>query len=268
MSGRALAPLRVALGEYDSGWHDPESSLRAAREVVARAARAGARLVVLPEMTTTGFTMDVTRATPLEGGHSARLAELAREHDVWLVASIAATEPGAGRTRAVNAAVVADRAGEIRAVYRKQKLFAFAGEHEHYVPGDGPAIVTIEGVRIAPFICYDLRFPELFRAVARQVDAFVLVANWPATRRSHWDTLTRARAIENQAYMVAVNRTGRAGGIDYDGGSVAYDPWGERLVEHRSSADDPAIVELDPACVAEVRKSYPFLADMQMEAVK
>ena len=254
--------LRVALGEYDIGWHDADASLRAARELVARAAGEGARLVVLPEMTTTGFTMDVSQATPLDGGDAARLASLARERSVWIIASVAATERAGGSTRAVNAAIVADPRGEIRAVYRKQKLFAFAGEHEHYAPGEEPAIVTIEGVRVAPFVCYDLRFPELFRAVAREVDAFVLVANWPAARRSHWDTLTRARAIENQAYMVAVNRIGRAGGIDYDGGSVAYDPWGERLAEHRRGPGDPAIVDLHPARVAEVRKKYPFLEDI------
>ncbi|NUO63294.1 MAG: carbon-nitrogen family hydrolase [Gemmatimonadaceae bacterium] len=260
MSGSVT--LRVALGEYDSGWHDPESSLRGAEAVVERAAAGGARLVVLPEMTTTGFTMDVAQATPLDDGHAGRLAAIAARHGVWLVASVAATERSAGTTRAVNAAIAADPRGEIRAVYRKQKLFAFAGEHEHYLPGEEPVIVGIEGVRVALFVCYDLRFPELFRAVARDVDAFVLVANWPAARRAHWDTLTRARAIENQAFMVAVNRVGRAGGIDYDGGSVAYDPWGDRLAEHRRAPGDPAIVALDAARVAEVRKKYPFLEDI------
>jgi predicted amidohydrolase len=257
------APLRVALGEYDSGWHDPERSLAAAGDLVRRAAGAGARLVVLPEMTTTGFTMDTDQATPLGGGHAARLAELSAASRVWLVASIAAAEEHEGSRRSVNAALVLDPAGAVRAVYRKQKLFAFAGEHAHYAPGDAPVVATVDGVRIAPFICYDLRFPELFRAIAREVDAFVLVANWPATRRPHWDVLTRARAIENQAYMVAVNRIGRGGGIDYDGGSVAYGPWGDRLPERRATAADPAIVEIDPSQVAEIRKTYPFLDDMR-----
>ena len=177
-------PLRVALGEYDIGWHDPEASLARASEVVADAAGAGARLVVLPEMTTTGFTMDVSQATPLATGHATRLSAIAAKSGVWLIASVAATEsasnpgtaaagaaPTLDASRAVNAAVVIDPAGKVVAVYRKQKLFAFAGEHEHYVAGDGPVTVTIEGVRIAPLVCYDLRFPELFRAVARGVDA-------------------------------------------------------------------------------------------------
>ncbi len=276
--------LRVALGEYDIGWHDPASSLDRARALVADAARAGARLVVLPEMTTTGFTMDRSQATPLTGGHAARLAAIAAEAGVWLIASIAATEvapdggmpdggmrdgstggavavsPRAGR--AVNAALVIDPAGAVVAVYRKKKLFAFAGEHEHYSPGSEAVTVTIDGVRIAPLICYDLRFPELFRALAHDVDAFVLVANWPAARRLHWDTLTRARAIENQAYVVAVNRTGTGGSIDYDGGSVTWGPFGERAPEV-AAPNGTRLVDLDPARVATIRREYPFLADLQ-----
>ena len=272
MSEGGRGALRVALGEYDIGWHDPETSLARAGDLAAEAARAGARLVVLPEMATTGFTMDTRQATPLAGGHSARLASIAIESKTWLIASVAATEDPssgadggdrtAGTGRAVNAALVIDPTGHIVAIYRKQKLFAFAGEHQHYSPGDGPVTVTIEGVRIAPLVCYDLRFPELFRAVARDVDAFVLVANWPAARRPHWDILTQARAIEDQAYVVAVNRVGSGGGIVYDGGSVAWDPWGERVAETRSP-NGTRLVDLDPKRVADVRRQYPFLADLQ-----
>ena len=271
MTAGAPGPLRVALGEYDIGWHDPETSLARASEVVADAARAGARLVVLPEMTTTGFTMDVSQATPLAAGHSARLSAIAAKSAVWLIASVAATEsssgpatPGGGldSTRAVNAAVVIDPSGTVVAVYRKQKLFAFAGEHQHYVAGDGPVTVKIDDVRIAPLVCYDLRFPELFRTVARDVDAFVLVANWPAARRPHWDVLTHARAIENQAYVIAVNRIGSGGGIDYDGGSVAWDPWGEPAGE-TTTPIGTRIVDIDSGRVADVRKRYPFLEDLK-----
>jgi predicted amidohydrolase len=269
MQSPAAQPLRVALGEYDIGWHDPERSLGRARSLVADAAAAGAQLVVLPEMATTGFTMDRSQATPLEGGHSALLAEIAAESEVWLIASVAATEretsgSPAAKSRPVNAAVVIDPRGAIKAVYRKQKLFAFAGEHEHYAPGTDRVVVDIEGVRIAPLVCYDLRFPELFRAVARQVDAFVLVANWPASRRLHWDTLSRARAIENQAYVVAVNRIGQGGNLDYDGGSIAWTPWGDRAPE-TTSANGVRIATIDPGLVSEIRGKFPFLRDLALD---
>ena len=119
-------------------------------------------------------------------------------------------------------------------------------------------MATLQGVRIAPFICYDLRFPELFRAVAREVDVMVVLANWPASRRTHWDALIRARAIENQCYVVAVNRIGEGGGIVYDGGSAAFDPWGTPL---DSSGGSVQCIDVDPARVRAVREEFPFLRD-------
>ena len=250
--------LRVALGEYDVGWEDPAGSLARAARVVRQAAADGARLVVLPEMCATGFTMDSGRwAEPLAGDSSRRLAEIAATHGVWLLAGLAARDEGGPR----NVAALYDPSGALTAAYRKQRLFGYGGEHEAYAPGDAPVVATIDGVRVAPFICYDLRFPELFRAVARDVDAFLLIANWPAARRAHWDVLTRARAIENLCYVVAVNRVGSGGGLQFDGGSVAYDPWGERLTCEIPGLT-PSLVDIRASRVAEIRARYPFLADL------
>jgi predicted amidohydrolase len=249
--------LRIALGEYDTGWHDPTGSLDRAERVVADAARAGARLVVLPEMCATGFTMDAVRwAEPLDGASGQRLARMAEAHGVWLLAGLAARDPGDGA--AYNVAALLDPRGALAAAYRKQRLFGFAGEHASYGAGSAPVVATVEGVRIAPFVCYDLRFPELMRAVARDVDAIVLVANWPAARRAHWDVLVRARAIENLCYVVAVNRTGAGGGVAYDGGSAAYDAWGEPAARTEGGA---MLVDVDPARVAQTRGTYRFLDD-------
>jgi omega-amidase len=259
----ASLPLRAALGEYDTGWHDPETSIRHAHDVIAGAARLRARLVVLPEMCTTGFTMEGTRwAEPLttERGASGALAAAARDHRVWVLAGLAVRETLPARL--VNAAVLFDPAGSIAAIYRKQRLFTYAGEHEVYAQGDGPVVVTIEGVRVGLFICYDLRFPELFRAVAPEIDAALLIANWPERRRAHWDVLTRARAIENQCYMIAVNRIGVGDGVEYDGGSVAYDPWGEPL-GIGGGGNAPRVVDIDPARVKLVRARYPFLRELE-----
>lgn len=250
-------PLRVALGEYDIGWHDPAGSLAAAGRLVQRAADAGARLVLLPEMCTTGFTMDSAQfAEPLSGPSATGLAEIASRHGVYLLAGVATRELR-GDTGYFNSALLFDPSGDLAAHYRKQRLFAFAGEHHCYSPGDEPIVVEIDGVRVAPFICFDLRFPELFRAVAPRVDAIALIANWPASRRTHWDVLVRARAIENQCFVLAVNRTGEGGGLRYDGGSAAYGPWGDPLP---AVASDPTVVALDPAEVADVRAKFPFLA--------
>jgi predicted amidohydrolase len=257
----AGAPLLVALGEYDIGWHDADASLRRADELVQRAAGAGARLVLLPEMTATGFTMDPAQATAPDGPHVQALARSAARAGAWVLAGLALRDGSSGGARPVNAALLFDPTGATAATYRKQRLFAYGEEHAHYAPGDRPVTVNVEGVRVSPFICYDLRFPELFRAVARETDLIAIVANWPASRRAHWDLLVRARAVENLAFVAAVNRIGQGGKLAYDGGSAAYDPWGERLCDARPEAG-VTIVEVDPARVAATRERYPFLDDM------
>jgi omega-amidase len=247
--------LRIALGEYDTGWLDAAESLRRASAVVEQAAAAGAGLVVLPEACATGWTMEPAGWAEEEGGESERaLAGLARAHAVHLMAGLLVRDDAGFH----NTAVVLGPGGERRAEYRKQKLFAHGGEDAVYRPGDCPAVLEIDGVRTAVFICYDLRFPELFRAVARQVDLMVVIANWPAVRRAHWDVLLQARAIENQCYVVGVNRVGQGGRAEYDGGSAAYGPWGERLDSITGNGTVP-IVEIHAGRVARVREEYPFL---------
>lgn len=251
-------PLRVALGEYDTGWHDPARSLERAGTVVRAAASAGAGLVVLPEMCTTGFTMDAAQAEPIDGPSVRGLGRIAVESRTNVLAGVAIREHEGGADRAVNMALLLAPDGQCRATYRKQRVFAYAGEDAVYTPGREAVVTTLQGVRIAPFICYDLRFPELFRAVARDVDLMIVLANWPASRRTHWDSLIRARAIENQCYVVAVNRIGEGGGITYDGGSAAFDPWGTPL---EAGGGGVHCIDVDPARVRAVREEFPFLRD-------
>lgn len=256
--------LRVALGEYDIGWHTPEASLASADSLVRDAVGCGARLVVLPEMATTGFTMDAAQAAPLASPAVEELRAIARRYDVWLIAGVAMREDPVsdGEACVVNAALAIDPTGEIAAVHRKQRLFAFAGEHDVYRAGTNATTVTIEGVRVGLFICYELRFAEVFAAVADRCDCMVVIANWPAARRPHWDTLLRARAIENQCVVLGVNRLGEGGGIAYDGGSAAYDAWGDPLPSEGGCG--VPVVTIDAGRVAEVRAKYPFLKDRRI----
>lgn len=252
------ATLRVALGEYDTGWQERDVSLDRAEVCVSRAATTGARLVVLPEMCTTGFTMEPERwAESLDGPSFARLSTMAAVNDVWVMAGVAMRTD----TGYANVAAVFNPEGSLVVTYAKQRLFSFAGEEEHYLAGIVPAVIEIDGVRVSPFICYDLRFPELFRAAAPWSDLIVVIANWPAARRPHWDALLPARAIENLAYVAGVNRTGTGGGLQYDGGSTAYDPWGLPVAQ-RTAVASPAIVDVSAAHVASIRAKYPFLDDL------
>jgi omega-amidase len=185
------------------------------------------------------------------------LSTLAAIHDVWLMAGIA-MRSDEGYT---NVAAVFNPEGSLVATYAKQRLFTFAGEDEHYLAGIIPVVIDIDGVRVSPFVCYDLRFPELFRGAAPWSDLIVVIANWPAARRPHWDALLPARAIENLAYVAGVNRTGIADGITYDGGSAAYDPWGAPVAQ-RMAVASPSVVDVSTARVASIRTKYPFLDDL------
>lgn len=260
----------MALGQYDIGWHDAPGSLARAAAVVEQAVDAGARLVVLPEMCTTGFTMDTEHyAETLSGPSVHALARLAAQHHAYLLAGVPTRADGQSAS-CHNSALLFGPDGELQSHYLKQRLYALGGEAGAYVPGATPLIAEIDGVRIAPFICYDLRFPELFRTVSSYVDALIVIASWPVARRQHWDVLLRARSIENQCYLVAVNRIGEGGGLLHDGGSVAYDPWGDLLcAAGAGDATEKAFtVEIDPAVVARIRSEYPFVKDCRAAAFR
>jgi len=249
--------MKIAAIQSNIIWEDPEANYTQLRPQIAAAAASGARMVVLPEMFACGFSMDTSRITePLDGPSAEFLAGEARAHGLWICGSI----PERSVTKQPhNTLVIAGPDGE-RHRYHKIHPFTFAGEHLHYAAGHEHLRLTIDGLRIAFFVCYDLRFADEFWALAPEVDAYIVVANWPKRRRMHWSTLLRARAIENQAYVVGLNRVGLGDGVEYCGDSAVIDPWGETLV---SAAGDPTVLfaELDPQRVADARKKFPVLGD-------
>jgi omega-amidase len=246
--------LTVALGEYDTGWHEPSASISHVRDLARETRDAGAQLLVLPEMCTTGFTMDAaTYAEDFDGPSVRALASIAAEHGLWIVAGISMDRQG----KFLNSAIAFSPDGSIAATYDKQRLFGYAQETSIYSGGSGPCVIDVNGVSLGLFVCFDLRFPELFRQVGPDVDALVVIANWPSSRQRHWEVLTQARAIENQCYMIAVNRIGEGDGLEYRGGSVIFDPWGER-VDSPAKASPLRIGEISRAAVAKVRKSFPL----------
>lgn len=255
--GKDASRLTVALGEYDTGWHSPRASLAAAERLAMRAAAVGVDVVVLPEMATTGFTMDTSQAVAIDSHDVDELRRIARQYGLWVIAGVALKE-GVAESYATNAALAISRDGDIAAVHRKRKLFAYSGEDASYVAGDEATTVAIRGVRIGLFICYELRFSDVFES-AVDVDAMVVIANWPSTRVEHWDALLRARAIEYQCYAIGVNRTGVANRLSYSGGSTAFSPWGDRLTPN--APNETRIITVDAKRVAEVREAYPFLQD-------
>jgi predicted amidohydrolase len=159
----------------------------------------------------------------------------------------------------VNVAVLAGPAGQLHR-YVKIHPFSFAGEHERYDAGKDFLTVDVEGVRVTVFICYDLRFADEFFRCAAQTDLYVIPANWPEPRREHWQTLLRARAIENQAYVLGCNRVGLAGELNHTGDSAIIDPLG-RTLSQASVVETVLVAEVDPGEVERVRARFPFMAD-------
>jgi predicted amidohydrolase len=249
--------MKVAAIQHDISWEHAEETRDRVAPMIAKAVADDARLIVLPEMFATGFSMRPDRIAEDEGGPTEQfLLERAAEHDTTLIASIA--QRGAdGRFR--NNAVIAGPNG-LRGRYAKIHPFSYAGEHERYAAGNGYVTVDVDGARVSVFICYDLRFADEFWVRALDTDIYVVPANWPAPRHEHWRALLVARAIENQAYVVGVNRVGTAKNLRYDGGSTVIDPAGVRLVE---GGTDSAVLtaEVTPEAVAQVRADFPFLSD-------
>ena len=249
--------MRVTGIQHDIVWEDGPATCAQLAPAVAEAAEGGADLVVLTEMFATGFSMDPGRIAEDPGGPVEQfLCEQAEANRVAVAGSIAQWGPDG---RAQNVLVLADPSG-VRARYAKIHPFSYGGEDRHYAPGEEVVTVEIGGARVTPFVCYDLRFATEFWDAAEQTDCYLVVANWPRERTAHWSALLAARAIENQAYVVGVNRVGTGGGLDYAGGSEILDPWGVTL-DHL--ADRPGVVSatVDPAEVSRIRSRYPFLQD-------
>ena len=255
-----MRTMRTAILQMNTAWHDPESNLSRVDEMVAEAASRNADVAVLPEMCTTGFSMDLEMAAePSEGLSAKGLAAIAHRHGINLIAGLSLREEGEEMAR--NCALVFDRGGTRVAEYTKCHPFSPSGEDIRYRAGAEPVVFDLEGAATSVFICYDLRFPELMRSVAESVQVMYVIANWPAGRARHWHTLLTARAIENQCFVLGINRTGTDGnGIDYDGGSLAVGPTGMVLLR-AGSAESVEIVEFHPEEVGQARAEFPALKD-------
>lgn len=251
--------LRLALVQHAPVWEDREATLASLDGWVDRAVGAGGRLVVLPELFPTGFSMATDRiAEPVDGPTATWMRDRAARHDVWLAGSVAERRDGDDRPRNVCLVVAPD--GTVHR-YAKQHPFTYAGESDAYLAGDEDVTIDVDGLRVTPTICFDLRFPEQYRATVDDTDCYLVVASWPAKRSAHWRALLQARAIENQAYVVGLNRVGRDGNdVDHLGDSVVHGPGGEVLVQ-AGAVETVLVVDVSAGEVATARQRLPFLRD-------
>ena len=252
--------------QIDSVWENKGANHEKVLSLLENARPQSGALVVLPEMFATGFSMNV------EGIHDEGretqdfLSRTAAERKIYLMGGVVMKDETTGRGR--NEAVVYSPEGREVARYCKLQPFTLGGESDNFVPGERVCLFNIEGFSVSPFICYDLRFPEHFRAAsARGANLIVVIASWPAVRDDHWVTLLKARAIENLAYVVGVNRCGQDRNHYHSGRSCIYDPHGRALAV---AGGEEGWIEARPELktVLDWRSNFPALNDMRPGIVR
>jgi omega-amidase len=253
--------LNIYAVQHDIVWENkPATHARVAALLAAQPHAAGS-LVVLPEMFATGFSLNTSVTDDSASRETATfLQQLARQRNVAVLAGLVGRNP-AGQP--CNQALALAPDGRELARYTKLRPFTPGGETAHYTPGERSVIFEWQGWRIAPFICYDLRFPELIRPVAAAgVDLLVFIASWPDKRIAHWVKLLQARAIENQCYVVGVNRVGTDPDHRYCGRSLVVDYFGE-IIADAGEGEGVITATLDRAAQDQYRAGLPFLKDIR-----
>jgi len=258
-----MQDLKVTLIQSELAWEDIDSNL-AEFNYRIDAIEEDTHLIVLPEMFSTGFTMNAAAlAQDMNGSAVKWIKAKSAEKNIDIVGSFIADDSG----KFFNRLVWAKPNGEIF-VYDKKHLFRMAGEEKIYSAGSKNIIVELNGWKIRPFICYDLRFPAWTRNIANQFDAAVFIANWPERRSAHWKALLQARAIENQCYIIGVNRVGIDGnGLSYSGDSSIIDPWGT-IIFQKSTQACIYTGDLSYDILQQSRESFPVWKDADNNIIR
>lgn len=251
--------MNVHLVQINSVWEDRPANHAKARQLIASASPQPGSLIILPETFSTGFSMNLSvTAEPMNGPTEQFLREMAAQYQSCVIGGVVtSTEDGRGMNQAL--AIAPD--GTVLARYTKNYPFSMGGEDRAHLAGTDISLFEWQGLRIAPFICYDLRFPELARTAIRAgVEVLVFIAAWPVKRINHWITLLQARAIENLAYVIGVNRCGTDPEFTYTGRSLIVDPHG-LIIADAAEQERVVSARIEPAVLRDWRSQFPALRD-------
>ncbi len=253
--------MNIACVQFDIAWEDKSANCAKVLSLLRSTTIPRGSLALLPEMFATGFSMNVAAIAEEQGGATEQfLAKAARDLGIFLLGGVV-TRGAGGRGR--NECVVFSPEGKLLARYCKMQPFTLGGETACYEAGREPIVFECGEILVAPFICYDLRFPELARAVApKRPHLMIFIANWPNARLHHWPRLLQARAIENQCYVAGVNRTGNDPRYQHSGRTMIVDSHGEILAD---AGDKECVIQaqVDVPWLAEYRRAFPALDDMR-----
>jgi omega-amidase len=256
--------FKISLAQIDIRFGDPAANLETATRMTEEAKRRGSDLILLPELWSTAYdlTHAADHASSLTSGLFAAISALAQRTGMTILGS---TLSRMSENKFGNTLTVFAPDGTRLAEYSKTHLFRLMNEHQYLTAGEQAVTVDFPWGRAGLAICYDLRFPELFRGYALAgAEMIFLPAEWPHPRLAHWQTLVRARAIEDQLFMFACNRVGRDASNEFFGHSLAVDPWGEVLAEG-GEGEELITLTVDLSTVREARRKIPILQDRRPE---
>lgn len=253
----SLAQMNIALG-------DVEKNIATFHTMTAQAANRSSNVVIFPELWSTGYVLDQpdTYASPMNTGIYEVMRDAARDHKITIIGSVMEKVDA----NAANCLTVVNPDGEIAGTYRKLHLFRLFDEHLYLQQGESPLSLEMDWGQTGFGICYDLRFPELFRlySIEKGARVIVLPAEWPLIRIEHWRTLITARAIENQAFVIACNSAAKTGDVTFGGHSMIVDPWGKIVVE---AGEAPQLITatIETATIDEVGRKIPVFDDLRKD---
>lgn len=258
--------MKIALAQLDIIWEDKRANRLKCEKLAQQASEASVNLLLFPEMTLTGFTMNVAMMGESKKGETTLwFQELAKKYKIAL--GFGVIEKTLESRKGKNNYIIVDEEGKLLSSYSKIHPFSFGEEALHYQGGTSLSLVNYKQWVLSSFICYDLRFPEIFQAASKKASIITIAANWPEVRIKHWEVLLKARAIENQCYIAAVNRTGSGNGIKYSGSSMIIDPLGNVLSQ---GASQEALIscEINIENVYNIRENFKLKKDRREDLYK
>jgi len=252
--------MNIGLLQYSPAWEDKEVNKKKITGILHQN-KTKIDLLIFPEMTLTGFSMKSKQLCEgIDGDSFNYFKDLAKSIQINIITGIIFSEDN----KIFNSSVFINKNGEVKSIYKKIHPFTFSTEDKNYSAGEKIEIAECENWKIGLSVCYDLRFPELYRFYAkRRVELLTVIANWPVDRIEHWRYLLKARAIENQCYVAGVNRIGDTGNLKYNGYSSVFDPMGKEIVSVENE-EKIVIADINIDEVKKVRKNLPFLDDIKL----
>lgn len=254
--------MRLAIGQTNIKSEDKEWNLENTVNMVRQASKKDVDIIFFPEMSFTGFSMN-TKLTKEKNNET--LTAIKKVTNKYKIAIAFGWVKSAYNT-AENHYTIIDKSGMVISDYTKIHLFTFANEDRYFRSGNRISTCSMEGLSFSTFICYDLRFPEIFQAASEKVSIIVVAANWPSSRINHWKCLLKARALENQCYIIGVNCVGVQKNYNYSGSSCVFNPNGELIIE--GFEKEELIIFDIYQDVKEYRKKFPTKKDRRTEFYK